>query len=60
MSLTDYIEKYQANIDPRLWRGLDPALVKMYLESLFWRLSGYKAMVNLPVEQVDAFLNPWT
>lgn len=56
MSLTEYIEKYHPSINPKLWRGLDANLLKVYLESLFWRLSGYKAMVRLPIEQVQEFL----
>jgi hypothetical protein len=54
MSLSEYIEKYYPSIDPKLWRGFD--LLKVYLESLFWRLSGYKAIVQFPIEQVQLFL----
>jgi hypothetical protein len=57
MSLSEYIEKYYPSIDPKLWRGFDCHLLKVYLESLFWRLSGYKAIVQFPIEQVQDFLD---
>jgi hypothetical protein len=56
MTLAEYIQKYYPEIDPRLWRGIDCNLLKIYLESLFWRLGGYKTMVHFPIEQVQDFL----
>jgi hypothetical protein len=57
MTLAEYIEKYRPkSVNPKLWRGTPPEILKRHLESLFWRLSGYRAMVDLPIEQVKEFL----
>jgi hypothetical protein len=56
MSLSKLIRLYSPWITPQFCKGMPPELLKISLEAKFWRLSGYGAMPNICVRELEQFL----